>query len=229
MKTLKKKMNVDNVKWFLNDGVPFILNDALFAVLGGEKERGAFVGELAKFRSDISRMEGITPKAFLEAYENGIRFPGIFWGGGMLILPPVVRFLLPDDFPIENASGETLRAGEVPLTNYRNGVYEWYGIVPLKYEQNRAVESLEKFISQDVVKKNWGELYVDVSFEGKKKVFRIRKVDVANSLVEITTEGSFSMPCWDEGDELEVPFELQGALLNACKTVREIFKSSSEG
>lgn len=222
-------MNIDNVKWFLSDGVSLILNDALFAVLGGEKERGAFVGELAKFRSDISRMDGITPKAFLEAYENGIRFPGIFWGCGMLILPPVVRFLLPDDFPIENAGGETLRAGEVPLTNYRNGVYEWYGIVPLKYEQNRAVESLEKFISQDVVKKNWGELYVDVSFEGEKKVFRIRKVDVANSLVEITTDGSFSMPCWEEGDELEVPFELQGALLNACKTVREIFKSSSEG
>lgn len=222
-------MNTDNVKWFLNDGVPLILNDALFAILGGEKERGAFVGELAKFRSDISRMEGITPKAFLEAYENGIRFPGIFWGSGMLILPPVVRYLLPVDFPIENAGGETLRAGDVPLTNYRNGVFEWYGIVPLKYEQNRAVESLEKFISQDVVKKNWGELYVDVSFEGKKKVFRIRKVDVANSLVEITTDGSFSMPCWDEGDELEVPFELQGALLNACKAVREIFKSSSEG
>lgn len=222
-------MNVDNVKWFLSDGVSLILNDALFAILGGEKERGAFVGELAKFRNDISRMEGITPKAFLEAYENGIRFPGIFWGGGMLILPPVVRYLLPVDFPIENASGETLRAGDVPLTNYRNGVYEWYGIVPLKYEQNRAVESLEKFISQDVVKKNWGELYVDVWFEGKKKVFRIRKVDVANSLVEITTDGSFSMPCWDEGDELEVPFELQGALLKACKTVREIFNSSSEG
>lgn len=222
-------MNTDNVKWFLSDGVSLILNDALFAILGGEKERGAFVGELAKFRNDISRMEGITPKAFLEAYENGIRFPGIFWGSGMLILPPVVRYLLPVDFPIENASGETLRAGDVPLTNYRNGVYEWYGIVPLKYEQNRAVESLEKFISQDVVKKNWGELYVDVSFEGEKKVFRIRKVDVPNSLVEITTDGSFSMPCWDEGDELEVPFELQGALLKACKTVREIFKSSSEG
>lgn len=222
-------MNTDNVKWFLNDGVPLILNDALFAILGGQKEKDAFAGELAKFRSDISRTEGITPKAFLEAYENGIRFPGVFWSDGMLVLPPAVRHLLPADFPIENTGGETLRAGDVPLTNYRNGVFKRYGIVPLKDEQNRAVESLEKFISLDVVKKNWGELYVDVSFEGKKRVFRIRTVNVPNSLVEITTDGSFSMPCWDEGDELEVPFELQGALLNACKTVREIFKSSSEG
>lgn len=221
-------MIMDNVKWFLNDGVPLILNDALFAVLGGQKERDAFVGELAKFRRDVSEMDGITPKAFLEAYEKGIHFPGIFWADGMLVLPPAVRYLLPVDFPIENSRYETLRAGEVPLTNYRNGVYEWYGIVPLKDEQNRAVKSLESFISLDVVKKNWGELYVDVSFEGEKKVFRIRKVNVPNSLVEITTEGSFSMPCWDEGDELEVPFELQGALMKACKTVRDIFKPSSE-
>lgn len=221
-------MIMDNVKWFLNDGVPLILNDALFAVLGGQKERDAFVGELAKFRRDVSEMDGITPKAFLEAYEKGIHLPGIFWADGMLVLPPAVRYLLPVDFPIENSRYETLRAGEVPLTNYRNGVYEWYGIVPLKDEQNRAVKSLESFISLDVVKKNWGELYVDVSFEGEKKVFRIRKVDVANSLVEITTDGSFSMPCWDEGDELDVPFELQGALMKACKTVRDIFKPSSE-
>lgn len=221
-------MIMDNVKWFLNDGVPLILNDALFAVLVGQKERDAFVGELAKFRRDVSEMDGITPKAFLEAYEKGIHFPGIFWADGMLVLPPAVRYLLPVDFPIENSRYETLRAGEVPLTNYRNGVYEWYGIVPLKDEQNRAVKSLESFISLDVVKKNWGELYVDVSFEGEKKVFRIRKVNVPNSLVEITTDGSFSMPCWDEGDELDVPFELQGALMKACKTVRDIFKPSSE-
>lgn len=222
-------MNIDNVKWFLNEGVPFILNDALLAAVGGQKEKDAFACELAKFRRDVSKMDGITPKAFLEAYEKCIYYPGIFWCDGMLVLPPPVRYLLPVDFPIENARHETLRAGEVPLDNYRNGVYEWYGIVPLKDEQNRAVESLESFISLDVVKKNWGELYVDVSFEDKKKVFCIRKVDVINSLVEITTDGSFCMPCCDEGDEVDVPFELQGALMKACKTVRDIFNSSSEG
>lgn len=220
---------MDNVKWFLTEGVPLILNDALLAAIGGQKERDAFVGELAKFRRDVSEMDDITPKAFLEAYENSIYYPGIFWADGMLVLPPAVRYLLPVDFPIENSRHETLRAGDVPLTNYRNGVFEWYGIVPLKDEQNRAVKSLESFISLDVVKKNWGELYVDVSFEGEKKVFRIRKVNVPNSLVEITTDGSFSMPCWEEGDELDVPFELQGALMKACKTVRDIFKTSSEG
>lgn len=210
------------IECLFNWELPKILNDSLYAAITGGDARTKFLMELNEKKSQLENNKELTPQAFLEAESRGIKFPGMVWNDGMLILPAALIYVLPAEFPIEDTDGNTYRRKDLKLEVFNPKPYQYYGIVPMKDEENKAVKELEKFVSTDIVKQEWGgNLTISPVNDGSEKRFKIYAGNALYPLGEISTSGEFSV---SEEYDLSMTLELQKALIKVCEKVRGIFK-----